>query len=872
MRPATVVDRTIDGASGRSKAYVGLQRPAGDADRRLPALAHRASGRELELLAVPRHDDEVAGTYIERCWSGLGCTGVGDGTVSDASLIARPIWTRARSCVHVTATRRRVRHSAPDNMVRIHRRDFMLRDLVDPVLTGTPSGDLIDTTQPLTGVRSASFSASDQGGGVYQALLEVDGRRGVNGRGRQRRKLCSAVHGAVPCKPSTCGTLSFDTRRSPTARTRCGLSSRTRRAPIGGLRTGAGHAQPDGGVRSTVTPRHAVGAHQGLASERRDACAGRGTVTGRITGAGAGAVVTCSAGSGGRARGGRGRDNGHRRQRDVRLPVPPALRGGCVAGWRTAAGPRFGVLEGARLRVPARATLARPRRASGSRVRLSGRLLGGRVPARGKLIDLQGDELGRWRSSPPFAPGRPASSRRATGSAPARRSVPDACPGAPGRRVSVRGRLLAGGAGPRAMSARDLPPVDALAAQVDAPRALAVAAARAVLAERRAELLGGSGGRGRPRRPRAGVGRGGRAPVAAAGDQRDRRDRAHEPRAGAAGGGGARGGRGVAVGYGNLELDLATGARGSRHAHVEALLCELTGAEAGLGGQQRRGGGAARGRGARRARQGGRRLARAARRDRRRLPGAGRDRPGGRTARRGGDDQPHAARRLRAAIWAPDTGAVLRVHQSNFRQLGFVEDVPIEALCELGVPVIDDVGSGALGRRCSRRADRAPLGRGRRGARLLLGRQAARRAAGGAAGRARAMRSRRHGGIRSPARCGSTSSRSPRWRRRCAYTGRAASEIPVLAMLARRASCSTRAPRARGADRRRGDRRHRARRRRRAAAARAPGAGRRAGRRLAAAALRAGDPPVLGRVEGGRLLLDPRTLTDDEDRTRRRRS
>ena len=39
---------------------------------------------------------------------------------------------------------------------------------------------------------------------------------------------------------------------------------------------------------------------------------------------------------------------------------------------------------------------------------------------------------------------------------------------------------------------------------------------------------------------------------------------------------------------------------------------------------------------------------------------------------------------------------MLRVHQSNFRQLGFVEDVPIEALCELGVPVIDDVGSGAL--------------------------------------------------------------------------------------------------------------------------------------------------------------------------------
>ena len=31
-----------------------------------------------------------------------------------------------------------------------------------------------------------------------------------------------------------------------------------------------------------------------------------------------------------------------------------------------------------------------------------------------------------------------------------------------------------------------------------------------------------------------------------------------------------------------------------------------------------------------------------------------------------------------------------------------------------------------------------------------------------------------------------------------------------------------------------------------------------------AARLRAGDPPVVGRIEDGRLLLDPRTLTDDE--------
>ena len=129
---------------------------------------------------------------------------------------------------------------------------------------------------------------------------------------------------------------------------------------------------------------------------------------------------------------------------------------------------------------------------------------------------------------------------------------------------------------------RSLPPVDALAAEVDAPRAVAVAAARAVLAERRDELVSGRGGdpdlAGRARAAAAASLRPslrrvlnatgvivhtnlGRAPLAAAAREAVAR---------------------AAEGYSNLEWDLERGERGSRHDHVAGLLCELTGAEAGL--------------------------------------------------------------------------------------------------------------------------------------------------------------------------------------------------------------------------------------------------------------------------------------------------
>src|SRR5689334_1855177 len=157
----------------------------------------------------------------------------------------------------------------------------------------------------------------------------------------------------------------------------------------------------------------------------------------------------------------------------------------------------------------------------------------------------------------------------------------------------------------------------------------------------------------------------------------------------------------AATGYANLELDLGDGRRGSRHDHVEGLLRELTGAEGAMVVNN---------------------CAAAVLLAAASLAGDGREIvvSRGQLIEIGGSfripdvvTQSGAAlrevgttnrTRLRdfAAALGERTGAILRAHPSNFRAVGFVEDVSIEALCGLGVPVIDDVGSGVL-------ADDVPL-------------------------------------------------------------------------------------------------------------------------------------------------------------------
>jgi L-seryl-tRNA(Ser) seleniumtransferase len=432
---------------------------------------------------------------------------------------------------------------------------------------------------------------------------------------------------------------------------------------------------------------------------------------------------------------------------------------------------------------------------------------------------------------------------------------------------------------------RALPPVDALAAEVGAPRAVALAAARAVLAERREELRGGAEGpadlvararawadaAGRPSLRRVLNATGvivhtnlGRAPLGTA---------AREAVAA------------VAAGYSNLEWDAATGGRGSRHAHVEGLLRELTGAEAGMAVNNC---------------AGATLLAAAA------LAGAGSEvivsrgqlveigggfripevvgQAGARLVEVGTTNRTRRSDYERAiAAGGERVGAILRAHPSNFRQLGFVQEVEIEELCELGVPVIDDVGSGVLADELAVLAEEPSVRRSVAagaalvcfsGDKLLGGPQA-----GMIVGRGEAVaRARSHPLARALRLDKLGLAALEATLRLYRDPALAVAELPVLAMLT--ATGDELAARAQGL-----------------AGAIAAAAGEAVDVEVVAATarvgggalpllelpgpavavssadlspdalaarLRAGDPPVVGRIEGGRLLLDPRTLAPGE--------
>ncbi|MCE5253605.1 MAG: L-seryl-tRNA(Sec) selenium transferase [Actinomycetia bacterium] len=154
----------------------------------------------------------------------------------------------------------------------------------------------------------------------------------------------------------------------------------------------------------------------------------------------------------------------------------------------------------------------------------------------------------------------------------------------------------------------------------------------------------------------------------------------------------------VARGYCNLEYDLASGIRGSREAHVESLLKRVTGAEAAFAVNNNAGAVLL--------------LLMALASGREVLVSRGQlveiggsfrlpdiIRAGGVRLMEVGTTNRTRLEDYETAI-GPDTALLLRVHTSNYRVVGFTEEVSLAQLVELGhrrgLPVADDLGSGAL--------------------------------------------------------------------------------------------------------------------------------------------------------------------------------
>ncbi len=154
----------------------------------------------------------------------------------------------------------------------------------------------------------------------------------------------------------------------------------------------------------------------------------------------------------------------------------------------------------------------------------------------------------------------------------------------------------------------------------------------------------------------------------------------------------------AAGGYCNLEYDLDSGRRGSRNVHIETMLCQLTGAEAALvvnnnasavllsltalakrreaivsRGQAVEIGGSFR------------------------IPDVMRQ-SGTRLTEVGTTNCTYLSDYEQALT--PRTAALMRVHSSNFRLVGFIHEVSLEEMVTLGnqndIPVFDDLGSGCF--------------------------------------------------------------------------------------------------------------------------------------------------------------------------------
>jgi hypothetical protein len=352
------------------------------------------------------YNDSRQQDLAESCLSAT-CDGLGDGHTADPPDVTQSGLDSHEIVMDIGCDPIEVNERCRDGSaasLTVSRFDVDLRDGATPEFSGTPSGDLLDAAQPIAGVRTESFSATDRGSGVYVAKLVVDGKalesKVMDGNGG---KCDAPFTSVVPCKQAASGSLSLDT-----AKLRDGVHSmslevydatESNAATFGPVRVRTANAAVACHTADTTAVAARLNGTTHLAVTRRS---GRATIVGRVAGVGAKATVALI---------GRERLTGAKpallgsvltgAHGSFSLPVPPGPSRIIHAAYKTSpTDVSYACSRALTIHVPAAATLhASPRRVRpGARVRLYGRLQGNRIPARGKLIALQARELGRWRT------------------------------------------------------------------------------------------------------------------------------------------------------------------------------------------------------------------------------------------------------------------------------------------------------------------------------------------------------------------------------------------------------------------------------------------------------------------------------------------
>ncbi|NLT04886.1 MAG: hypothetical protein GXY03_01115 [Solirubrobacterales bacterium] len=308
--------------------------------------------------------------------------------------------------------------TSPAAELEMHRSEVTIFDGHPPRIEGTPTGSLVDPATALTGVHSAWVAASDLGGGVYKALVEIDGEVVSSAVLDDNGGKCVEPFTTVaPCRPSTAGAVSLDTAqladgphllrllvtdatgtnigewgplRINTANNTCNPSPR-----IGGARLTAAFrvkGKPKGKrkrartrSRSTVT----VGYDRKLRLRGRLVRDGNAIPGARVC------IASRAARSGASLRGHGWLTTDAEGRFSTRLPGGPSRS--VYAVHRVAGG---AIVDRLRVRVKARLSLkpSRKRLRNGGRVVLSGRLARGPIPSGGVLVQLQARRSTGWQT------------------------------------------------------------------------------------------------------------------------------------------------------------------------------------------------------------------------------------------------------------------------------------------------------------------------------------------------------------------------------------------------------------------------------------------------------------------------------------------